>query len=459
MSDNWPERNRPESQQPFGAAAARRAAMTAKSPVCCTICAIFCTYRAIRESFALHKDAMMSPLPVRPLQVALLFDNSRAFEIEFSDWNRLLDGINTYLEGKTAPFDFVAGATNGTAALLSNGTIHINLGLWFDPMPTASFAGPLDAPYYTKMRPELVQGVMEHRHAVLVEVGLGPVPIPQDYGDASVAMARVDVPQLQDQATFELRLIVAQMAALTICEAAMPSVVHWGQSDQLLDGPGFCKLAESGFCLPLYVYPGFSGSGRKEGESYCMAVDAYGAHHLIGAHVRFEEHPQAMAHSYHEVLAFIAYCRSIGRILEEHETFGSETGETIEVRHTGPSERHPWGEILLRKRVPGERPHRPRLNAPVDDGRLRAAFLGHHNALSGKDSPGPRARIGTAMAVGLRGSVVLRLFRALMLAGVVFFGLGLLSRELLPLAATMTQMEPLISEAAPRDIGMVTYRP
>lgn len=324
----------------------------------------------------------MAHPPLQPLQAALFFDNTAAFNAAFGNWPALLAQLNANLDGLTPAFRIMAGVKSATEALFSNDIFHISVSLRPEALGLDGFAGPLGAPYYTTLRPELVQGVQDHRHAVLVTVGLGAIPMPMDDPAIAALMQKAGIGLDQDQGKFEQRLRIAQTTALTLCDAAMPTVVHWGQSDQLFAGTTFVALAETGFCLPLYVHPGFSGSGAMVGDSYCTGVNAYGAHHLIGKHVTFEEHPQAMGRSYEQVLQFIAWCRDLGRVPGTGETLKCGPDAVLEVHEIGPTPHHPCGEIRLRLRAgdpprdaPGDAPH-PVVQTQTEEDRLRAVFRG-----------------------------------------------------------------------------------
>jgi hypothetical protein len=344
----------------------------------------------------------MSHLPLQTLQIALLYENHDQLVTGLSDWPALIGRLNGSLPGGTAPFELRAGATNDTHLMVSNETFHITVARVDRPLDLQGFAGPLAAPFYVRMRPDLVEGVQAHSCAALVNVGLGDVPVPLDDPGIAAMLQSVGVSPTQTQELFEERLAVTQAMGRAICALAMPSVVHWGQSDQLLDGTAFARLAAQPFSPILYVHPGFSGSGAKVGDSYCMGVDAYGTHHLIGRHVQFAEHPQDMARSYQEVLAFVLYCRSLGRVLGPGETFGTDDGEMIEVHDLGPTERHPHGVIELRKRAPDDKGAAIKVSLRADEADMQAAIEGKRNALSGRDKPGWRGRLSGLLAAGLR---------------------------------------------------------
>lgn len=333
----------------------------------------------------------MSHLPIQPLQAAMLFENAAQFSAQFPEWNDILNAINESLENRTAPFEIMPGATGNDMATLSNGDMHITLERMNKPLGYEGFAPVLSQPYYANMKPELITGVQKHRCAILVNVGLGSIPFPVEHEVISELGMTDQLTGGQNQEKFELRMLLTQIATLAFYQHFTPTVVHWGQSDQLFDGTTYQGLASIGFALPLYVHPGFGSSGKKIKRSYCTGVNAYGTRHLIGKHVQFIEHPQPMAKSYEQVLAFVAYCRNLGHIIEDGGTFSiGEDGDVIEVHHMAPTDVHPDGYIELRLRD-GATGRKMKFKVRPNAKGVMDAFLGKRNALSGKDAPDRKA--------------------------------------------------------------------
>ncbi|MEO9897141.1 MAG: hypothetical protein ABJF05_12240 [Paracoccaceae bacterium] len=318
----------------------------------------------------------MSALPKSPLQVALLFDNATHFDAATPDWSVFATSLNTHLQGITAPFQVLPGMTNGNLATLGNNVMHVTLERMTHPLGMDGFGPVLAQPYYQKMRPELIEAVQEHQRAILVGVGLGSIPFPLDHPLIQELGMSDDLGGAQDQDVFERRLRVTQAAALTAMQSLMPSVVHWGQSDQLLFGAQFEPLARQSFPLPLFVHPGFHSSGRKEKDSYLTGVNAFGASHLVGKHVEFSEDAQPMTDSYASCLAYIAYARSLGHHLRDGETFSmGEDGAKIAILNLPPSAHHPHGIVRL-SRIDSNAHAVPRKTVRADKQALKAALEG-----------------------------------------------------------------------------------
>lgn len=342
----------------------------------------------------------MSDLPLQPLQAALLFENAAQFATQFPCWEDVVTDINAMPLGigigadvrSAQPFRILPGATSDGLATLSNGDLHITIERLDGPLAVDGFAPVLAQPYYAKMKPDLVDGVNAHQCALLFNVGLGEIPMPIDHAlfDRPGMLDAIGVSQ--DQEKFEQRLLLVQAATLAFYRHFTPSVVHWGQSDQLFAGNEYQAIASTGFALPLYVHPGFGTSGKKVKGSFCTGVNAYGAEHLIGRHVEFAEHPQAMAKSYELVLGFIAYCRNLGRLLDDGEVFSlGEDGDVIEVHHMEGTEQHPDGVIELRLREGASASGGRVVKVRPSLSRFAATLLGRRNALSGKDAPDMQA--------------------------------------------------------------------
>lgn len=333
----------------------------------------------------------MSHLPIQPLQAAMLFENANQFASQFPAWDDIVAEINKDAKIASPPFRVMPGATNDAFATLSNDVMHITIQRMDGPLGLDGFAPVLAQPFYSKMKPELVEGVTTHTCAILFDVGLGAIPFPLDHDLVAGLGMTKELGGGQDQEKFELRMLLTQAATLAFYKHFTPTVVHWGQSDQLFDGNNFQSLASKGFSLSLYVHPGFHMSGKKIKGSFSCGIDAYGASHLIGKHVEFAEHHQPMADSYAQVLGFIAYCRSLGRILDDGETFSiGDDGAVVEVHHMGETEAHPEGVLQLRLRD-GAKPKGLKILVRPSIKGIAAALAGKRNALSGKDSPDRQA--------------------------------------------------------------------
>jgi len=256
-------------------------------------------------------------------------------------------------------------------------------------MDRAGFADVLATPLTTHAKPALASAVMEHQRAFLVEVGAGSVPgfasslqksgLADALGDLGAGMG-----MSEDQAGYENRLLLAQTLTVAMIKEMAPSAIHWVQSQQVFDAPTFTKLAADGFSLPLYCGPFLFGGQQLADGSVKAGVRALGSQNLLGKMVIFRPDVQDWSLSHMQILAFIAYCRSIGRILGDGETMASDSegAPVIRVSHKSDIPQLPDGYIELS--VDGPDTPRPMFGKTyrADAGQLDAAMQGKRNALS-----------------------------------------------------------------------------
>ncbi|WP_238364667.1 hypothetical protein [Mesobacterium pallidum] len=311
----------------------------------------------------------MASFPVQPLQAALLFDDPGAPGQRVPDWDLLAEAVNLHPAHVGPELALHHGPPGSFEARLTTSELTARVVLHDTPLPLPGFATELGHALYTRLRPELAAQVRAHRAAALVEV------------------ARRDGLPPEDQAAFDRRLLVTAALAATLTRAMGPGTVHWAQSHQLFLGAEFIGLAADPFPLALFVQPGFFSDGRRVNGSYATGVEALGAAHLIGQHVRFEPHPQDMQQSYLAVLTFVDACRYAGRLPRNRAIFGAEGAPPIEVSLQPGTAAHPAGIISLRQREvararggpasirPGDRVPWQRLRELVRLDTLQAALI------------------------------------------------------------------------------------
>ncbi len=290
----------------------------------------------------------------QPVQVVMLYENARAFDAAFKDLAVLDARLKSVLRDY-GTWQSLKGYNTRNHLGLATDTQHITVQRYDEQMQMNGFADVLANPLATKLQPELALSITQHRRALLIEVGPGSVPgfatalraskIAEALGDMNdPAMGLSD-----DQRGYEDRLAMAQYSVIGIMPEASANAIHWVQSQQLFEPRTFSPLAAHGFSLPLYCGPFLFGGEKTADGSVKAGVRALGSQNLLGKMVIFKPHTQDWARSYEQILAFIAYCRSIGRILGDGETFSADMPDApvIRVTHKRDIPQLPEGYVEL----------------------------------------------------------------------------------------------------------------
>lgn len=275
---------------------------------------------------------------VQPIQIVLVYENAPVFDQHFGDLTaiepRLKAALQDFGDWKSLP-----GYNTPNHLGLATDARHITLQRYDEKMELGGFADVLANPLITKLRPEMVKAITEHQRAFLIEVGCGSVP-----GFASALLASglhdalsdgkdsLGMGMSDDQAGYEARLLLAQRLAVAMIDELTPSAVHWVQSQQAFEAQTFKSLAGDGFSLPLYCGPYLFGGEQMPDGSVKAGVRGFGSQHLLGKMVMFKPDVQLWSDSYMQILGFIAYCRSIGRVLADNETFSADAADAPVIR-------------------------------------------------------------------------------------------------------------------------------
>ncbi|MBE1293535.1 MAG: hypothetical protein GJ677_13705 [Rhodobacteraceae bacterium] len=350
----------------------------------------------------------------QPVQVVLVFDNARSFGKQFKHLEALLDplqkalhphGTWKHLKGYSAP-NLLGVASDNT---------HVTIQRFDKPMPLNGFANILSNPLITNLRPDVAKALLKHKCALLIEVGPGSVPgftqafAAAGFDDAMATAMDGLLGGVTTRDSYEERLLIAQAVGCALIDQMMPGAVHWGQSHQAFDGATFKRLASDGFNLLLYVgaYP--YDAKQLENGNVQLGLRGLGSQALIGKMVMCAPDTKDWVENYQIMLAFIAYCRSMGRLLGDNETFGADGPDApvYEVQHNSDIPELPDGYILLKRRC-DEAPKPVALKTMTSsENNLRAAMRGKRNKLPrdirnrpsiGAQSVGAKAQVARGAA-------------------------------------------------------------
>ena len=291
---------------------------------------------------------------IQPIQIVLVYENASVFDQHFGDLltiePRLKAALQAFGGWKSLP-----GYNTPNNLGLATDTRHITIQRYDEQMELGGFADVLSNPLVTQLKPQMAQAITSHQRAFLIEVGCGSVP-----GFASAMMqsgVREALGQIEnlgmglsdDQGGYEARLLLAQRLASAMINELTPSAVHWAQSQQVFDGPTFQNFAAEGFALPLYCGPFIYGGEQMSDGSVKAGVRALGSQNILGKMVMFKPDLQDWTQSYLQIISFVAYCRMIGRVLANGETFSDDAPDApvIRVTHKSDIPQLPDGYIEL----------------------------------------------------------------------------------------------------------------
>lgn len=291
---------------------------------------------------------------VQPIQIVLVFDNAAAFDQHFETLGDIEPRLKKALQSY-GHWQSLKGFNTPNHLGLATDSRHITLQRFDEKMGMQGFSDVLANPFYAHAKPGLIQAIKDHQRAFLIEVGAGSVP-----GFANALMASgvaqaldgldgIGMGLSDDQDGYEERLRLAQDCTSALIREMAPSAVHWAQSQQLFDAPTFTDLAVNGFSLPLYCGPFLFGGEQMPDGSVKAGVRGLGSQNILGKMVVFEPDVQDWTKSYVQMLSFITYCRSIGRILGDKETMSADDADAavIRVSHKSDIPQLPDGYIAL----------------------------------------------------------------------------------------------------------------
>ena len=291
---------------------------------------------------------------VAPVQFVLLYENIPAFDAHYG----ALEDIDPVLKAALAEFGHFNSlyGYNGPRTLgLSGHAVNVTVDRFDAPMARKGFEAVLANPLYANGNPDLCQAIHDHQRALLIEISPGSVP------GMSAALAKTKMAELlgdmvgsevgmsDTQQGYERRLLMAQAVGIALAQRLMPTAVHWGLSDKILNGADFVECASKGFAMGLYTSPFLYGGEQTPTGEVKAGMRLAGARYMMGKDLFIEPDTQHWRITYLAMMDFVIHCRKIGRILEDHETFASENdgGRKLYVRHMNDLPELPDGYVML----------------------------------------------------------------------------------------------------------------
>ena len=278
------------------------------------------------------------------IQAALLFDQPfRTLEAVVRSFLRL-----EQMQGRE-PFNVSEANPGVFYRLFGQDDLMITLEYLAQPANTDLFQKSLASTITGVLCPDIRQRLMSNRSHVLVTVShgvLGSSPdVTQLLGEIGMPMEGCSLPQ------FRRRLEACATIARLICDEAMPQVVHWTQSNQLIPGEKFEDYATVPAPGPLHIHPYLFGNRAGASGEPEVGLLTFGARHFIGREISIEPGALPWAAHFETILAFLRVATiDNGYVIPHDDTFGPEDRSlSYRVLHCEPEEE---GGVPLYRLVP-----------------------------------------------------------------------------------------------------------
>lgn len=257
------------------------------------------------------------------LQAALLFDRPvDDLEAIMRDFIRI--------EKMRSGADFTTSEANpGRFYRLFNPADELMLTFEYLEVPAVSqvFRGALSSPYTGIVTPDIRDRLSRVRSHILVEASHGVMGGVEEDPKIAAMFEAIGRPRSgASQAQFEQRLSVLSLMSRIVTDHAMPLAVHWTQSDQLLGGEVFDKLASGSEAPgPLHIHPFLFGPTPAPGEDALAGFRTFGARHWLGREIIVQPNVLPWAANLETVFAFLRVATMPnGYVIPDGDTFGPE---------------------------------------------------------------------------------------------------------------------------------------
>ena len=269
---------------------------------------------------------MSFPIP-NAVQTALLFDDNMPIDLhDFAERfqsEQAAQGVHFRLVEATPEHTFIR--------LFGTNDLMITVEQMFEPLSLQPFQGVLDSAYMKIVSPTAADKLESHKSAVLIDVSHGAMPDEENI-NATLDEVELNKPG-QSPDEFLLRLETLKALTRTYGERREPSLVHWTQSNQLLNFQTFVTLGGEVMPSLLNIHPQLY-SDKTDAQGQWIGFTTFGAAHFLGREITFKSAPIAWGNLYQYVLVFLKFCSSKeGYIVPHGDCFSDGEGLSIAVRH------------------------------------------------------------------------------------------------------------------------------
>lgn len=257
------------------------------------------------------------------LQAALLFDRRvDCLEAAMRDFTRI--------EGMRTGASFHLSESNpGQFYRLFDATEELML--TFEridrPADPQAFRAALASPYTGLVTPDIRERLARTDTHILLEVSHGVLAgVEEDPALAGLLDAVGHKRAGASQTAFERRLRVLTLMTRIVIDHAMPLAVHWTQSDTLLSGDLFDRIAAGDETPgPLHIHPILFGPRPAPGDEPLMGLRTFGVRHWLGREIIIQPNVLPWAANLEAAFAFLRVATMPdGYVIPDGDTFGPE---------------------------------------------------------------------------------------------------------------------------------------
>lgn len=195
------------------------------------------------------------------------------------------------------------------------------------PANPESFRAALASPYTGIVTPDIRDRLARTDSHILIEVSHGALAGVEDNPKLAELFSAIGRPPSgASQTEFERRLRVLTLMTRIVIDHAMPLAVHWTQSDTLLNGDLFDRIAAGDEVPgPLHIHPILFGPRPAPGDEALAGIRTFGVRHWLGREVIVQPNVLPWATNLETVFAFLRVATMPGGyIIPDGDTFGPE---------------------------------------------------------------------------------------------------------------------------------------
>ncbi len=194
------------------------------------------------------------------------------------------------------------------------------------PANPEAFRGALSSAITGIYCPDIRQRLERSKSHILLEASHGALGGVEENPKIAAMFDQIGRrPSGFSQAEFERRLEVLALMSRIVTDHAMPSAVHWTQSDQLIAGENFDDFAAAEPPSPLHIHPYLFSPPKALGEQQAVGIRTFGARHWLGREILIEPSVLPWAANYETILTFLRIATvENGYVIPDGDTFGPE---------------------------------------------------------------------------------------------------------------------------------------
>lgn len=265
------------------------------------------------------------------MQVCLLTNSTRVSPSAFmEDVTRSVDAYNKS-EGALAPIYFIPDMSTPTLLQFKGARdLMVSFELVDRKVDGQVMAETLGSLFSRMMAPNALAIMQEHTGHILINVQHGLMAGPQ-VEPMLVNMLGDQVPWGGRDEFFGRMQLCCEVALGLMLDNVM--MVHWGQSNTILERETFIRTQTQEPRIPLHIHPALYSPGEDAQGNQLVGFVMYGSELSIGKLIVFDESPVHVGEAFLTALTYIARVQA-GYTIPHNDTFGDEDNEyAIQVQH------------------------------------------------------------------------------------------------------------------------------